>query len=150
MSFFLPGRLVDFQYHSSGDQDSDYDRLAEPYRKDIDFAFFAVYFGYSKSDYEELTPRETAFIRKAWEDKRVSESTLIRNAVLNAVSNALRKKNARFRELWKKAGIPVDKEKAQDNLKTVYEIEEKEGKGWIEKIYAANGLKLRKEGAGYA
>lgn len=118
--------------------------MAEPYRRDIDFAFFAVYFGYSKSEYEELTPREATFIRRAWEDKRVSESTLIRNAVLNAVSNALRKKHARFRELWKKVGIPVDKEKVQDNLKTVHEIEEKEGKDWVEKIYAANGLKLRR------
>lgn len=109
------------------------------------FAFFAVNLGYSKSDYYELTPREAAFIRKAWEEKLVSDNTLMRNAVLNAVSNALRKKNARFRELWKKLGRTVDKEKAVDNLNLVHEIEEKEGKGWIDKILQANGLKRRKE-----
>lgn len=111
----------------------------------MDFAFFAVNLGYSKSDYYELTPREAAFIRKSWEDKLVSDNTLMRNAVLNAVSNALRKKNSRFRELWKKAVISVDKEKAEDNIKIVYEIEEKEGKDWIDKILKANGFKRRKE-----
>lgn len=69
----------------------------------------------------------------------------MRNAVLNAVSNALRKKNARFRELWKKVARPIDKEQAEENVKVVQEIEEKEGKGWIDKILQANGLKRRKE-----
>lgn len=109
------------------------------------FAFFAVNLGYSKSDYYELTQREAAFIRKAWEDKLVSDNTFLRNAVLNAVTNALRKKNARFRELWKKFGRPIDKKKAEDNLKIVQDIEEKEGKSWIDRIMKANGLKRRKE-----
>lgn len=112
----------------------------------MDFAFFAVNFGYTKRDYGDLTPREAAFIRKAWESKQVSDSTLIRNAVLNAVSNALRKKNSRFRELWKKLSKPVDKDMAESNLKTVMEIEEKEGKSWIDRIYKANGIKRRKGG----
>lgn len=92
-----------------------------------------------------MTPREAAFIRKAWEEKLVSDNTLMRNAVLNAVSNALRKKNARFRELWKKISRPIDREAAMDNLKTVYEIEEKEGKGWIDRVLEANGFKRRKK-----
>lgn len=144
MPFFLPRRLVELEY-LKGETDPEYDKLAEPYRNDMDFAFFAVNLGYSKGDYYELTPREAAFIRKAWEEKLVSDNTLMRNAVLNAVSNALRKKNARFRELWKKLGRTVDKEKAVDNLNLVHEIEEKEGKGWIDKILQANGLKRRKE-----
>lgn len=119
--------------------------MAEPYRKDIDFAFFASNFGYSKRDYEELTPREALFIRKAWEDKLVSDNTLMRNAVLNAVSNVLRKKNARFRELWKKIQAPVDKEQAKENIQIVMEIEEKEGKSWIEKIWEANGIRKKVE-----
>ena len=69
----------------------------------------------------------------------------MRNAVLNAVSNALRKKNARFREMWKKIQAPVDMELAKENIRIVAEIEEKEGKGWIDKILQANGLKRRKE-----
>lgn len=144
MPFFLPRRLVDFEY-LKGEPDPEYEKLAEPYRSDMDFAFFAVNLGYSKSDYYELTPREAVFIRKKWEEKTVSESTLLRNSVLNAVSNALRKKNSRFRELWKKLGRPIDKEKAEDNMKIVQEIEEKEGKGWVDKILQANGLKRRKE-----
>lgn len=144
MPFFLPRRLVDFEY-LKGEPDPEYEKIAEPYRNDIDFAFFAVNLGYSKSDYEEMTPREAAFIRKAWEEKLISDNTLMRNAVLNAVSNALRKKNARFRELWKKVSRPIDKEVAANNLKTVYEIEEKEGKGWIDKVLEANGFKRRKK-----
>lgn len=69
----------------------------------------------------------------------------MRNAVLNAVSNALRKKNARFRELWKKVTRPIDKEQAEENVKVVQEIEEKEGKGWIDKILRANGFVRRKK-----
>lgn len=142
MPFFLPGRLIELQY-LHGDPDPEYEKIAEPYRKDIDFAFFAVNLGYSKRDYEELTPREAVFIRKAWEDKTVSSSTLLRNAVLNAVSNALRKKNARFRELWRKIQAPVDKVQEQENIRVVLEIEGKEGKGWIDKVLIANGIKRR-------
>ena len=69
----------------------------------------------------------------------------MRNAVLNAVSNALRKKNARFRELWKKVARPIDKNLAEENLKIVQEIEEKEGKGWVDKILRANGFVRRKK-----
>lgn len=100
--------------------------------------------GYSKRDYEELTPREAAFIRKAWEDKLVSDNTLLRNAVLNAVNNALRKKNAPFRELWRKAQAPVDRDKARDQIEIVREIEKKEGKDWVDRILKANGFKRKK------
>lgn len=75
----------------------------------------------------------------------MSDNTLMRNAVLNAVSNALRKKNARFRELWKKVARPIDKNLAEENLKIVQEIEEKEGKGWVDKILRANGFVRRKK-----
>lgn len=68
----------------------------------------------------------------------------MRNAVLNAVSNALRKRNSRFRELWKKLAHPVDKSRAEENIRIVQEIESKEGKGWIDKVLKANGLKRRK------
>ena len=37
------------------------------------------------------------------------------------------------------------RKKQRDNLKIVHEIEENEGKGWIDKILQANGLKRRKE-----
>ena len=93
----------------------------------MDFAFFAVNFHYSRADYNALTPTEKAFIYKAWEDKTVSDSTLIRDAVLNAVSNALRKKNSRFKKLWRKLQGKSDKEKAESDIQIVNEIKEKVG-----------------------
>ena len=118
--------------------------MAKPYRNVIDFAFFAVNFHYSKADYMALTPTEKAFIYKAWEEKTVSDTTLIRDSVLNAISNALRKKNSMFKKLWKKLQQEADTEKAKDDIKIALEIEEKEGKGWVDRIYKAAGLK-RKE-----
>lgn len=55
MPFFLPRRLIEFEYFSSDEADQEYMEIAEPYQKDIDFAFFVVNFGYSRSDYDALT-----------------------------------------------------------------------------------------------
>ena len=109
----------------------------------MDFAFFAVNFHYSRADYNALTPTEKAFIYKAWEDKTVSDSTLIRDAVLNAVSNALRKKHSPFKKLWKKLQQKADVQKARNDIQTVLEIEEKEGKSWLERVHKAAGLKRK-------
>lgn len=114
--------------------------MAKPYHEDMDFAFFAVNFGYTKRDYLDLTEIEKAFIYKAYENKVVSWSTLARDAVLNAVSNALRKKNKRFMKLWKKRSKKADKDLVEDNMKTIQSIE-KEETGWIDLIYKANGMK---------
>ncbi|HIX48811.1 MAG TPA: hypothetical protein H9981_07370 [Candidatus Mediterraneibacter caccavium] len=124
--------------------------MAEPYLKEIDFAFFAVNFGYSKADYEALTQREKAFIYKAWENKNVSDTTFIYNAVFTATYNVNRKKNKRALKLWRKALVrKADKEVIHDNLKIILEVEEKEGKSWITQIYRENGLPApRKEGGG--
>ena len=142
LSFFLPGRLIDFTYLSGGDPDPEYEREGKSYRRDIDFAFFAVNFGYSKSDYEELTPRERAFIYKAWEDKLVSDTTFLYNAVFTATYNCNRKKGKRALKLWKKLKVrKANMEVVQENMSTIMQIEQKEGKDWIAQIYEANGLK---------
>lgn len=108
----------------------------------MDFAFFAVNFGYSKADYQALTATEKAFIMKAYEDKVVSDSTLLAMAVNNAINNALRKKGKRAVKLWKKKNhTVVDKEAMQLSIKQIIRHEEKAGKGWVEKIYKANGYK---------
>lgn len=112
----------------------------------MDFAFFAVNFGYSKADYEALTPSEVAFIYKAWENKIVSDTTHLRNAVFNAVANVMRKKGKKFQELWKKKAQKIDKEAVKNNMEAIHEIEEKEGKSWIDKIYKANGFQMKKKG----
>lgn len=103
----------------------------------MDFAFFAANFGYSRRDYYELTPTEKAFILKAYENKVVTDTTLLRNAVKNAVDNAFRKKGSRFRDLWKKANGKKDKAFERSALEVIRKNEALEGKSWIAKIYAA-------------
>ena len=114
--------------------------MAKDYQKEIDFSFFAVNLRYSKSDYNELTPKEKAFILNSWEDKTVSDSTLLRNAVFNAINNAFRKKGKRFQELWKKKQRPINKETAHHNYDIVCQAESASGKEWVNLIYAANGI----------
>lgn len=142
MPFFLPSRLIDFEYFGSSGQNSQYDEIAKDYEKDIDFAFFVVYFHYTKNDYEALTPKERLFIYKAWEDKTVSDSYNLRNAVNNAIVNANRKKGKKAIPLWKKKQKRLDKNVAEENMKLVENAEIKDGKGWVGMIYAANGMKM--------
>lgn len=120
--------------------------MVKPYQTDMDFAFFCVNFGYSLKDFEQLTPRQISFIYKAWEDKIVSDTTHMRNAVMNAIANAMRKKGKKFIDLWKKRRKKADMAVVYENLKLVREVEEKEGKSWVEKIFKENGLKLPKKG----
>ena len=141
MPFFLPRRLIDLEYTKTGEVDKEYSNLIDRYSDDVDFAFFVVNFGYSRSDYEELTPRDMHFIRKAYENKTVKETTEMRNAVLNAVNNAFRKKNQRFMKLWERVSRPIDKEKAKNDVISINQIEKAEGKSWVDLIYAVNGMK---------
>lgn len=111
----------------------------------MDFAFFAVHFGYSKSDYISLTPAEKLFIIKAYEDKVVSDSNIMAAAVANAVGNVMRKKGKRPQKLWrKKPGKGSEKERT-DAVRVASAVEEKEGKGWVAAIYRANGMHLKKK-----
>ena len=73
----------------------------------------------------------------------MNDTTQLRNAVLNAINNAIRKKGKKFLALWKKRQKKLDKDIAKDNLKLIRTLEERDGKAWIEKIYAANGLKYK-------
>lgn len=64
-------------------------------------SLFVVNFRMSKHDFEELTEVEKNFIMKEWENKVIFESTMLRNAVLNAEQNLNRKRNSRFIDLHK-------------------------------------------------
>lgn len=88
----------------------------------------------------ELTKREKIFIRKAWEEKEVRESTFMRNAVMNAVANAMRDKKAPFRDLWKKKQKPVDLDEVEVNLDVVEESNKADGFDWVAEVYKANGF----------
>ena len=106
----------------------------------MEFAWFAVNLGYSRQDYSQLTQTDIVFIRKAYENKLVSETNAIRNAVYNAVGNAFRKKGKPFADLWKKRPKHGDKKVKEKAMQTILEIEKTET-GWIDLIYKANGMK---------
>lgn len=102
----------------------------------------------SKRDYEDLTELEKVFIRKAYESKIVSDMSHLRNAVLNAINNAMRKKGKKFQDLFKKKQEKADKEFNENAITIIHEIEAKEGKSWVDKVYKGAGLKMpqREEG----
>ena len=53
----------------------------------------------------ELTPAEKRFLLKAYEEKVVSDSTLLAAAVANAVGNVLRKKGKKSKQQREKHGL---------------------------------------------
>lgn len=118
-------------------------KIAGPYRKDMDFAFFVVNFGYSKSDYEALTPKEKAFIYKAWENKKVSDMCSIYNACYTAFFNANRSKKQRAIKLLKKKEQAVDENVLSENKAVIKQADKNDG-DWIAKIYKANGLPYKR------
>lgn len=140
MWFFLPRRLIEFDY-LGGESEPEYTELAKPYQKDIDFAFFAANFGYSRSDYDALTLREKALIYKAWEERIVSATYRMYNAVYTATYNVNRPKRKRALKLFKKASTrKANMETVHEDMKLIKEVENKEGKSWIDLIYRASGL----------
>ena len=80
---------------------------------------------------------------KAWEDKHVLETSLINKAVYNAEANVNRKKGKRAIPLWKSKPKKVDKKAAVESHNIVNLVEMKEGKSWVDKIYKANGRRLK-------
>lgn len=143
----MPNTLIDFEYFGGNPSTKKEQEIAKPYQKEIDFAFFAVNFGYSKADYEAITLKEKAFIYKAWENKTISDSYLLYNAVFTAVYNANRPKRKKPLKLWKKRGQRiVDMETINENLKIVKQIDQQEGDSWVRKVYQANNIPFKKGG----
>ena len=127
MPFFLPDELVGLRYLSAG---GDVPDKAGNYRHEIDLAFFVVNFGYSKSEYMELTPRERAFIYRAWEDKVVRDSQLVHDASFLAQINANRKRGRSMKPLWTKRGT-VNPEEMQ---RLVQQEKKKKPKSILDRI----------------
>ena len=46
--------------------------------------------------------------------------------------------------MWKKKQEKADKEVVKNNYKIIIEVEEKEGKDWIDKVFRANGIKRKR------
>lgn len=145
MSFFLPSRLIDLEYLIS-EPDDEYEKIAKPFSKEIDLAFFVVNFGYSKQDYEALTPKEKTFIYKAWENKLVSDTSHLYNAMFTASYNVQRTKNKKALKLWKKPQVNKgNMEVISENMSVVKQVEKNEGRDWVKRIYDFNGIQSIKE-----
>lgn len=115
--------------------------LAREFQNEMDLAFFVVNLQMCLSDYHSLTETEKIFIRKAHEQKFISDTTWLRNAVLNAEANANRGKNKKFIELFPKRQSRADKEYNENAITVIEEMEQEQGKSWVDKIYQANGMK---------
>lgn len=102
----------------------------------------------SRTEFDMLTEKEKMFIRKEHENKFISDTTWMRNALLNAEANINRKKNKRFIDLFPKKG-KADKEYNENAVKNMLEMEETKGKSWVDLVYKANGMKkpIPKEGS---
>ena len=110
----------------------------------MDLAFFVANFGYTKAEYEALTPVEAAFIKKAWEQKFVRDIGYINGAIMNAVYNANRGKKS-FKKFWsKQSSYAVDADEMRMTLESAMRAEKKKGFGWFEKI---TGRKIEKGGS---
>ena len=143
----MPNTLIDFEYFGGSLPTKKEQEIAKPYQREIDFAFFVANFGYSKADYDAITPKEKAFIYKAWENKTISDSYLLYNAVFTAVYNANRPKRKKPLKLWKKRGQRiVDMETINENLKIVKQIDQQEGDSWVRKVYQANNIPFKTGG----
>ena len=87
-----------------------------------------VNFGLNKVEYLALNEVEKALVMKEYENKLVLDSILQRNAFLNAYTNANRKKNSRFIDLFKKRNKQMETPEQVEDLKArVLEILGKKG-----------------------
>ena len=105
--------------------------MAKPYQRDMDFAFFAANFGYSKADYDALTPREINFLYKAWENRVIADSYHLYNAVFTAVYNGHRPKRKRaLKPVEKRSPHKGNRGVGPENPTIIRDGGKKEGEGW--------------------
>lgn len=98
-------------------------------------------FGYTKRDYDALTPAEHAFILKAWEDRLIRESYNTYNACFTAFYNVNRPKRKKALKLWKKRSVrQADTNAVRDHITIACDVIKKEGDSWVDLVYARNGL----------
>lgn len=139
MPFFLPRRLIDLEYLGSDEPRSEYEtKLYQDNKIDIEFAWFAVNLGYSKDDFEQLTQREIAFIKKAWENKVVLDTSMQFKAMMTSFANVYRKKGKGVKKLWEKSkGTMLAHEEVEakkQELEIAKQIAKKDGNDWVKKI----------------
>lgn len=72
------------------------------YHTELDYAFFAVKFGWTREQYDKLTLVERLFIMKEIEEQTVRDQGILQSTIEIAISNVLRKKGKKYRRLFKK------------------------------------------------
>lgn len=92
--------LTQYEYLKTGSVSNDFYEKARSFRREIDFAFFAAWCGWSYEDYLQSTPVSRRFVRKEIENKIVQLSSIFERAVAVAINNSFSKK--RKEKLWQK------------------------------------------------
>ena len=104
----------------------------------MDFAFFVVNFGYTRPEFDALTLREIAFIKKAWENKKVLDTSLAYTAAATATYNVHRGKR-KARQLFDRGNTrelsPVRRKQLVEQARIVHEREARIGLDWMRKVY---------------
>ena len=81
-------------------------------------------FGWTPDQFRALTPAQVALLRKEDERRTVELGNLVRDAVQNAVSNAMRKKGKKPQPLFRKRPKKKADEKKKLSKKKLRRIEE--------------------------
>ncbi len=81
-------------------------------------------FGWTPDQFRALTPAQVALLRKEDERRTVELGNLVRDAVQNAVANAMRKKGKKPQPLFRKRPKKKADEKKKLSKKKLRRIEE--------------------------
>lgn len=84
----------------------------------------AVRFGWTPDQFRALTPAQVALLRKEDERRTVELGNLVRDAVQNAVANAMRKKGKKPQPLFRKRPKKQADQKKKLSKKKLRRIEE--------------------------
>lgn len=116
--------------------------MAEPYRRQLNYAYIAANLGYSKLEYYDLTPLELALLPRAIEQRTVGNIYAMYRACYAAFYNVLRKKGKRALKPITKGRVQrADMEVVRENIEIARQVIAQEGDAWVARVYQANGLR---------
>lgn len=65
-------------------------------------------YGWSKDQYDQMTPVERLFIKKQYETETVERQAMLQSTFELAIGNVLRKKGKKYKKLFKKLKKKID------------------------------------------
>ena len=112
--------LVDYEYFEPAPENPEYDKKAALFSEEMDFAWFVAKFGWSKAEYNQITPVERRFIKKEYESDTVERQALMQSTFELAIANVMRKKGKKYKKLFKRIKkIADDQPLTRDEAKQV-------------------------------